>query len=568
MENFEKFLLDEGLISAQALLEARNADQSESEPLLKLLRREDLLQGRELAEAMSRYSGHPMVSHNDWPREPVHGNRLSLPFLRAHRVYPLKQSADAVTLAMEDPTDVYALHAVKLAFGCEVLPCVAVGEDIDLAVQQWSRLSETQAEAGDATASISTRNGIGQQAPPEDDVESLKDIALETPVVQLVNDLLQNAVYARATDIHIEPFDGRLKIRLRIDGILRDEQPPPAALRKALVSRLKILSGLDIAERRLPQDGRARLRVGGRQLDLRVATMPTIHGEAMAIRILENVRRNLNFAKLGFSSRNQQLIEQQIQSPHGMIIVTGPTGSGKTTTLATALSKLNDSQRKILTVEDPIEYELEGVNQTQAKPSIGLTFASALRSFLRHDPDVIMIGEMRDAETAAIGVHAALTGHVVLTTLHTNSASGAVSRLLDMGIDGYLLASSLRCVVGQRLVRLLCTSCREKDDRPVELDAAMAQAVLDITGEKQPTFWQPIGCDRCFSSGYADRTLISETLVIDADTRALISPQHSASDIEAVALRKGMVPMWQDGLRKCIEGLTTLDEVRRVVTDV
>lgn len=568
MESFEKFLLNEKLISVEALTAARRGNQAESESFLQMLRRADLLKGRELAEALSRYSGCPLVSHEDWSRTPTCGHELSLPFLRTHRVFPLELTPEGIVLAMEDPTDLYAIHAVRLALGCNVLPHVAIAEDIELAVQRRSRSSDSYANGAEPADPNDTGIQLTAQEQPEEDVENLRDFALETPVVQLANDLLQNAVYARATDIHIEPFDGKLKIRLRIDGILREEQPPPFELRKALVSRLKILSGLDIAERRLPQDGRARLRIGGRQIDLRVATMPTIHGEAMAIRILENVRRGLDFGKLGFSGRNRALIEQQLQSPHGMIIVTGPTGCGKTTTLATALSVLNNSQRKILTIEDPIEYELEGVNQTQAKPLIGLTFAHALRSFLRQDPDVIMIGEMRDTETATIGVHAALTGHLVLTTLHTNSACAAVSRLLDMGIDSYLLASSLRSVVGQRLVRLLCKSCRQKDDRPIALDDHMARAVFDMTGTTKPTFWRSVGCERCFGSGYADRTLISETLTIDADTRALISPHHAASDIEAVSLQNGMVPMWRDGLQKCVDGLTTLDEVRRVVTDV
>lgn len=568
MESFEKFLINEGLIGERALSQSRRMAQSLNESLLRSLRREDLLGGRELAEALSRFSGHPMVSHSEWPAEPIHNDMLSLPFMRTHRVFPLNRTSEGLTLAMEDPTDAYALHAVKLAFDCPVLPRVAITEDIELAIQRWNRATELEDERAGTAGSDTSVNENSADAETDDEVANLRDIALETPVVQLVNELLQNAVYARATDIHIEPFDGQLKIRLRIDGILRDQPSPPGALRRALVSRLKILSGLDIAERRLPQDGRTRIRIGERQLDLRVATMPTIYGEAMAIRILENVRRNLNFGKLGFSRQNQRLIEEQIRAPHGMFIATGPTGSGKTTTLATALSALNNSERKILTIEDPIEYELAGVNQTQTKPSIGLTFASALRSFLRHDPDVIMVGEMRDSETASIGVHAALTGHVVLTTLHTNSASSAISRLLDMGIDGYLLASSLRCIVGQRLIRLLCSSCRRKEDTPAELNDGMAEAAFEMTGTNTPTLWKAVGCDRCYGSGFSDRTVISEALIVDADIRALTSPKYAASEIEDVAIQNGMVPMWRDGLSKCINGLTTLSEVQRVVNDL
>ena len=394
------------------------------------------------ATSESHESSLLLVDRTALPEHPVGGENLSVAFLREHRAYPFADSSEGLMVAMADTGDLYAIRAISLATGRSVLAHRAEPEDVDAAIDRWARRVESNAvEPATAEPDRAEDDLAG------DDIELLKDMALDTPVIQLVNDLLQDAIYSRATDIHVEPFGRKLTIRTRVDGVLRTVDSPPLDLARSIVSRLKILAGLDIAERRLPQDGRTRVRVGGRQIDLRIATMPTIHGEAMAIRILDNVRRTLDLAALGFSDGQRDTLARQLASPHGMILVTGPTGSGKTTTLATALTMLNNGQRKILTIEDPIEYELDGVNQTQVRPSIGLTFAGALRSFLRHDPDVIMVGEMRDSETAGIGVHAALTGHIVLTTLHTNSAAAAVTRLLDMGIDGYLLAifTEVRC---------------------------------------------------------------------------------------------------------------------------
>ena len=492
-----------------------------------------------------------LVERGTLPAMPPFADRLSVTFLRENRAYPIRETEDGLLVAMANADDTYAIQAIRFATGCTVCPTSARPEDIDAAIANWVRQ-----QTSDATTANSRSDVVPSDDMAGENLEHLKDIALQTPVVQMVSELIQDAIYARATDIHIEPFDRHLNIRIRVDGILRDLPPPPLNMARAIVSRLKILSGLDIAERRLPQDGRSRIRIGGRQTDLRVATMPTIHGEAMAIRLLDNVRRTLELENLGFAPESCTILREQLAAPYGMILVTGPTGSGKTTTLATAISILNDKHRKILTIEDPIEYELDGVNQTQVKPAIGLTFANALRAFLRHDPDVIMVGEMRDGETAGIGIHAALTGHMVLTTLHTNSAAAAITRLLDMGVDGYLLASSLRCIVGQRLVRKLCLSCRE----PV---ATTSSAATDPAR----AHWHAPGCPRCFGTGYADRTVISEILVIDDELRGLIKPGHAPGEIETIARRKGMLTMWEDGLRQCREGVTTIDEVHRVTAE-
>ncbi|MGI9422861.1 MAG: GspE/PulE family protein [Hyphomicrobiaceae bacterium] len=490
------------------------------------------------------------------PSSPVCSNDITLSFMREHRVYPYFEGEDGLLVAMCDVSDSYAIHAIELATGHRVIGRAVSSETIESALARWTRSQDqerdVQAEVPRSDATI------------EEDVEHLKDLALETPVVQMVNDLLLDAIYARATDIHIEPFEYELAIRLRVDGLLRTVTAPPLNMAKAIISRLKILSGLDIAERRLPQDGRTKLKISGRQIDLRVATMPTIHGEAMAIRLLDNARRVLDLGQLGFSANSRDALTKQLSLPYGMILVTGPTGSGKTTTLATALSMLNDRRRKILTIEDPIEYELDGVNQTQVKPAIGLTFANALRAFLRHDPDVIMVGEMRDTETASIGVHAALTGHLVLTTLHTNSAPSAITRLLDMGIDGFLLASSLRCIVGQRLVRKICKFCRRPDSDLAEHDPDAARGLSEIGVDPHRPHWTAPGCDKCMGTGYADRVAITEVLLLDANVRNLIKPGVAPDDLDRAAADAGMKTMWQDGLMKCLDGLTTIQEVRRV----
>jgi general secretion pathway protein E len=399
-----------------------------------------------------------------------------------------------------------------------------------------------------------------------DDVAQLKDLALGAPVVRVVNQLLVDAMQLRATDVHIEPGRSRLVIRYRIDGIMREMRSPPADMARAIVSRLKLLAGLDIAERRLPQDGRSRLRIDGREIDLRVATVPTINGEAMAIRLLENARHSLDLDQLGFGAPDIDVLRRHLAAPHGLMLVTGPTGSGKTTTLATALTILNEPTRKILTVEDPIEYQIEGINQIQVKPEIGVTFAHILRSFLRHDPDVIMVGELRDTETSRIAVQAALTGHLVLSTLHTNSAAGAVSRLLDMGIDAYLLASCLRFVIGQRLVRRLCPSCRREVEAPLDMPADVVRQAGQEPG--QPVrHYRHHGCDRCHATGYSGRIGIIELLNIDESMSRLIRPDISLPQLTAAALERGMRTMAADGIAKCLAGVTTLEEVRRVALE-
>lgn len=553
--SFEEYLLSQRLISQAELDKVDKFRKETGSAFLSALRKASGLQSQALTRAIADYHNVPLVEEDQWLKlQPSLGN-ISHAFLRENKVFPLGESDDGILLAMEDPSDTHTINAVRIALERQIIPRVAAAEDIQSAIERAAR------DRGGST--------VWQEAKSEsasgDDVEHLRDMALGAPVVRFVNQMIQDAVHARATDIHIEPFDGRVAVRMRVDGMLRDVAAPPSQMAKAVVSRVKILSGLNIAERRLPQDGRARIRINEHRLDLRIATMPTIYGEAVAIRLLDNVRRVLDFSSLGFCERDEHVMRAHLAAPYGLILVTGPTGSGKTTTLATALSLLNQGHRKILTIEDPIEYEIDGVNQTQAKPSIGLTFANALRSFLRHDPDVLMVGEMRDGETASIGIHAALTGHLVLSTLHTNTATGAIPRLLDMGIDAYLLASSLRCVVGQRLVRVLCSHCKET--APETHDPLLSRRGGANGGTRQK-LWRAVGCDRCFGTGYSDRLVISEVLDVDDEVRDLIVPNARPAAIEEVACRKGMTTMVTDGLTKCYAGLTTPEEVRRVALDI
>jgi general secretion pathway protein E len=399
----------------------------------------------------------------------------------------------------------------------------------------------------------------------EDDIEHLKDLASEAPVIRLVNLMITRAVEGRASDIHTEPFENRLKIRYRIDGVLVEVESPPSRLSAAIISRIKIMAKLNIAERRLPQDGRIQLRVQGKEIDLRVSTTPTMHGESVVMRILDKANVVLDFGALGFSPDMLERFTKVLNMPHGIILVTGPTGSGKTTTLYTALQKINTPERKILTVEDPVEYQLEGVNQIQVKPQIDLTFANALRSIVRQDPDVIMIGEMRDLETAKIAVQSALTGHLVLSTVHTNDAAGGITRLLDMGVDDYLLTSTVNGILAQRLVRVLCPKCRE----PYR---ALPEMVRELqlnrcTDARDIQLYKPVGCDHCGGIGYKGRAAIMEFMVVTDRIRAQILKHSDAGDIEVSAREEGMYTMYEDGLRKVLNGMTTLEEVLRVTQE-
>jgi general secretion pathway protein E len=476
-------------------------------------------------------------------------------FLRESMIFPVRAPDGGYRLAMADPSDTASIRAAEMVFGAPVEVAIASFEDI-------TTLLDQRADADGASSDEETK-AASQQS--DDDIDSLRDLASGAPVVRALNDLLERAVELRASDIHIEPFRTGLVVRMRVDGLLRAMPAPSGISPQALISRVKILAGLNIAERRLPQDGAARVRVSRSELDVRVATMPTQHSESAVIRLLPRDRGLLEMGKLGLSGRDEAIMTRLLALPHGMIVVTGPTGSGKTTTLATMLSILNEPTRKILTVEDPVEYEIPGINQSQVKPSIGLTFASAMRAFVRQDPDVIMVGEIRDAETAHIAIHAALTGHLVLTTLHTETAAAAVPRLIDLGIEGFLLKSTLRAVVAQRLVRMLCDRCK--------LPHTLTAADIDrdprfgVIGFKAGEEVHEAGrCERCGGTGYRGRNGVFEILEMTDEVRSLVGPQTDSHTIDGAAMRSGMTTMLEDAVAKCRAGLTTVPEVFRVTT--
>lgn len=481
--------------------------------------------------------------------------KFSPRFLREVSAFPCKfANANAFTLVVADPTEVATRRAAELVFGQTVEIAVASFEDITTALS--AQLGE------DVLPDLAAETSGALRV---DDIENLRDLASGAPVVRAVNDLLEKAIESRATDIHIEPFRTGIAIRMRVDGLLRTIPAPLDVVPQALLSRVKILSGLNIAERRLPQDGAAHLRVARTDIDIRVATMPTQFGESAVIRLLAKDRGALDIAKLGFSKTDQAKINKLLTLPHGIIIVTGPTGSGKTTTLATMLTELNDTTRKILTIEDPVEYEIRGINQSQVKPEIGLTFAAALRAFVRQDPDVIMVGEVRDVETSRIAIHAALTGHLVLTTLHTETAAASVPRLLDLGVESFLLQSTVRGVIAQRLVRILCDRC--KVGKPLTSKAMGSDPRYAILGlQVGEIITEPVGCERCGGTGYRGRTAIFEVLEMTDTLRALISSSSQSEVIMRGARQAGMTTMFEDGVAKCRAGLTSPAEILRVTT--
>ncbi len=510
------------------------------------------LSASEFADEAARFTDLDRVTLQDMLSLPPLCASFSQRFLREMMVFPYQSADGGAVLAVADPTDTAARRAAEIVLRAEVAIKVASVEDLTTALDQ--RLG------GD---DVELRDGSDRQQPREDDIESLRDLASGAPVVRAVNDLLEKAVELRASDIHIEPFHTGLVVRMRIDGLLRPVSAPAGVLPQAVISRIKIVANLNIAERRLPQDGAARLRAGRTDIDIRVAIMPMQHGESAVIRILPKDRGLLVVEKLGFSPADDVTLRRLLKLPHGMIVITGPTGSGKTTTLATVLSILNEPGRKILTVEDPVEYDIPGVNQAQIKPAIGLTFAAALRSFVRQDPDVIMVGEVRDSETAHVAIHAALTGHLVLTTLHTESAAAAVPRLLDLGVEGYLLRSTLRAVVAQRLVRQLCDRCKVPKTL-TETDFAEDPRLGALGFRSGETIQGPCGCERCGGTGYRGRFGVFEILELTNDVRELIGEKTDGLKIDQTAIRAGMTTMLDDGVIKCRAGLTSPAEILRV----
>lgn len=555
-------LVSAGRLGAEVAAGVAAQARAEREGVAAVLARLGLLSGRDWAQAVATHHGLDLVAAEDLPRDPVLPGELQPRFLRHAAVLPVRVDAGRVWLAMADPSNTYAIRAAALATRREVVPVVAALEDLQQAyARYWDAGSSALQRIVDDLGGEFDVSGEGA------DVEHLIGAASEAPVVRLVNQLLNDALRMRASDVHVEPGRDSLRVRYRVHGRLREVGSPPARLAAAVVSRIKILAKLDIAERRLPQDGRARLTLLGRRIDLRVATAPSMHGESLVIRILDMSAAGVDFAQLGLDPEVERRLKRQLGTPHGMLLVTGPTGSGKTTTLYGALRHLNAISDKLISIEDPVEYQIDGVNQIQVRPDIGLDFARILRSVVRHDPDIIMVGETRDAETADIAVHAALTGHLLLTTLHTNSAAGAIARLQDMGVEPYLLASVLRGVVGQRLVGVLCPGCRTAHAPTAEDRSFFDNAGLAVPEGTRLHQASPAGCEDCDGTGFVGRVGIFEFLESDERVRELVRARAPTQDVAAAAQQAGMRTMYQDGLRKCLEGTTTLEEVCRVTED-
>jgi len=550
-------LVDGGAIDKRTLDRARRVATETGGRLDQILTQLGMISDRGLAEALARLITAPLVAAADYPEAPLFHDRLKAKFLRRARALPIAATDDRATLAMADPLDAFTRSAVAAALGRPVAVAVAVPIELEAA------LDRLYADVGEEDAEAELDEIAPDAEPAEEDAERLKDLASEAPVIRLVNQLIARAVETHASDVHLEPFPDRLRVRYRYDGVLHEVEPPPARLQAAIISRIKIMARLDIAERRLPQDGRIKLTVRGHEIDFRVSTIPSLHGETVVLRVLDRTAVEFDYAKLGLPPDIRKGLEQALELPNGMVLVTGPTGSGKTTTLYTGLLKLNTVARKIVTVEDPIEYQLTGINQIQVKPQIGLNFASLLRSILRQDPDVIMIGEIRDLETAQIAVQAALTGHLVLSTLHTNSAAATMTRLRDMGLEDYLMTATLKAVLAQRLVRRLCPVCKTAAPTPTALIERLG--LERFAPQERITLFHQKGCADCRGTGFRGRRAIAELLVPNQAVDRLIFDGADAAAIERIAVEQGMRPIFDSGLLAVVEGDTTIEEVVRCI---
>ncbi len=554
-----KILLDLKLLTPEkleiALKEQSATDKSGSSKLGEILVGLGFISEDDMLRALSSQMGLKYLKFSEFPKTVDAGNYPTIKFMKQYKFVPIGMDDNVIRVAMSDPLDEYVIDALQIFSDKELEICLSGEKDIMEAIEQYfgSNVQMTSIMEGMREEEAET-DGLELQ----EDVHHLRDMAFEAPIVKLVNMLITRAVEGRTSDIHIEPFENNVKVRYRIDGALTEVESLPKRIQSAVISRIKIMSRMNIAERRLPQDGRIKLRVSGRDIDLRVSTIPTIYGESIVMRILDRGTAVVLLDELGFPEENVKQYEKLINTPYGMFLVTGPTGSGKTTTLYASLNQINSDSKKIITVEDPIEYQIDGINQIQIKPNIGLTFANGLRHIVRQDPDVIMVGEIRDVETAEISIHSALTGHLVFSTLHTNDAPGAVTRLLDMGIEGFLVSSSLIGVLAQRLVRVICPACKE-EYKP-------EQDIID-KGELIPdgmTTYHGVGCNECRHTGYRGRTGIFELMVIDREIRKLILERASSDVIRQAVVEKGMTVLRDSGWKKVREGVTSIEEVLRV----
>lgn len=514
----------------------------------------------ELANALGKQLNVPFITLSHYEIDPAILESIPEDIVRKYQIVPVDKTGDTLTVALSDPSNIYLLDELRLLTQCKIVPVISFESDIREAIDHYyhsngNELDEMLKEITDEEAELMRimESGITEEQVTEDG----EDISVEAdaaPVIKLVNLIISEAINMRASDIHVEPYEKELRIRYRVDGVLREMKSPPKKFQNAIVSRLKIMSDLDIAERRLPQDGRFKITMSGKGIDFRVSTCPIASGEKVVLRILDRSNLQLNLADLGMSRDTMEKFESQIRAPWGMILVTGPTGSGKSTTLYSALSTINDPRKNIITIEDPVEYQLKGINQVSVKPEIGLTFAEGLKCFLRQDPDIIMVGEIRDKETAEIGVKAALTGHLVLSTLHTNDAPASINRMMNMGCEAFLITASVNMVVAQRLVRRVCEPCKQEYSPPHDLVASLGFSETQL-------FYRGQGCERCHGSGYKGRVALYEVMLMSDNMRERIIEGISSTALKRIALEEGMQSLRMSGLMKIGDGVTTIDEV-------
>ena len=558
--SFIEHLMHAGVVSLEDMEIAKKQSSRTGKKIQDTLLEFGLISSRRYAECLSLFLNLPLIDLTEHDHlEVVPDLPVSVKYLRQHKIFPLEMQNNTLSIAMAFPMNIVVLENLKKTTGFNIAVQVADQAEIERRIEEFygsgsSSMRMILDDLQDEELEI-----LGSEE--DQDVDTLRDMASEAPVIKLVNLLFSQAVDQGASDIHIEPFEGDLHIRFRIDGVLHDQESPPKKLQSAIISRVKILARLNIAEHRLPQDGRIRLRLMGKKIDVRVSTVPTMHGESVVMRLLDQTSMFISLEELGFPVDSLETFKEMIQHPHGMILVTGPTGSGKTTTLYAALDKINSPEKKILTLEDPVEYQLKGVNQIQVNTKIGLTFANGLRAFVRQDPDIIMVGEIRDRDTAEIAIQSALTGHLVFSTVHTNDAVGAITRLQDMSVENYLIASCLDGILAQRLVRQICSDCKQQ----VKADPKMLEELeIDIRQADDLIVYQGAGCRKCGKTGYRGRVGIYELVEVKEGLKNLIVEKASANILKRFARKEGMRTLREDGWAKVHSGVTTIEEVMRV----
>lgn len=561
-----ELLVSEGLITERQLQKALEQSKKNGETVQKILVSMGFVSDKDITEMIGKQMGVAFVDLDSYSVDQELARSIPEHLAQRYKVIPVAQNDNKLTLAMVDPQDVLAIDDIRLITGFDIEPVISTEEAIVKAIgRQFGQhdIAVMEDEVKQlTTADIGGDMVMDEAVDEEIALDKLKELVDEAPIVRVVNLIISQAINDKASDIHIEPEAKSVRVRYRVDGVLHDVMSPPKHIQAPMVSRIKIMANMDIAERRVPQDGKIHLRHDNREFDLRVSTVPTIHGEKTVMRILDKGSVMLGLSKLGFYPEIQGQLEAVVEKPYGMVLVTGPTGSGKSTTLYSCLNKLNTGATNITTIEDPCEYTVAGVNQVQVNEKAGLTFASALKSFLRQDPDIIMVGEIRDTETARIAIESALTGHLVLSTLHTNDAAGAVNRLIEMGVEPFLVASAVVGILAQRLARTICPNCKEAYTPPPE---SIKKFGLAAYTDGDITFYRGAGCDHCKMTGYKGRTGIHELLMVSDRTRGLILQRASTAEIKQAAIEEGMKTMQDDGLRKVLDGHTSIEECLRVV---